>query len=142
MIRVREAVNEDADAIASLLTELGYPASASDVPGRLSAVTDAPGKVFVAEESGVVLGVASVTHLTLLHRPGPVALLSALVVRSQHRGQGVGDVLVEAAERQAAAWGCDSLELTSRDDRRRAHRFYAGLGFESHSRKFVRPIAG
>jgi hypothetical protein len=51
MIRVREAVNEDADAIASLLTELGYPASASDVPGRLSAVTDAPGQVLVAEEA-------------------------------------------------------------------------------------------
>jgi GNAT superfamily N-acetyltransferase len=142
MIRVREAVNEDADAIASLLTELGYPASASDVPGRLSAVTDAPGQVLVAEEGGVVLGVASVTRLTLLHRPGPVALLSALVVRPQHRGQGVGHALVGAAERQAAAWGCDSLELTSRDDRQGAHRFYAELGFESRSRKFVRSVAG
>jgi hypothetical protein len=44
MIRVREAVNEDADAIASLLTELGYPASASDVPGRLTPSPMRPAK--------------------------------------------------------------------------------------------------
>jgi GNAT superfamily N-acetyltransferase len=142
MIMVHEAVSEDAAAIASLLTELGYPALASDIPGRLKAVADAPGRVWVAQEHGVVLGVASVTRLTLLHRPGPVALLSALVVRAHHRGHGVGHALVEAAEHQAAAWGCETLELTSRDDRHVAHRFYAGLGFESGSRKFVRPVAG
>ncbi|MFL5495748.1 MAG: GNAT family N-acetyltransferase, partial [Gemmatimonadales bacterium] len=48
----------------------------------------------------------------------------------------------EAAARQAAAWGCDALELTSRDDRDAAHRFYASLGFESRSRKFARPLRG
>lgn len=84
---------------------------------------------------------ASVTRLTLLHRAGPVALLSALVVQARSRGRGVGRALVEAAEQQAAAWGCETLELTSRDDRHRTHRFYAGLGFESGSRKFVRPVA-
>jgi GNAT superfamily N-acetyltransferase len=106
MIRVREAIAEDAAAIASLLTELGYPASASEIPTRLSAVAEAPGHVLVADEAGV------------------------------------GHALIEMAERQAAAWGCETLELTSRDDRQRTHRFYTGLGFESRSRKFVRPVAG
>jgi GNAT superfamily N-acetyltransferase len=142
MIRVREAVAEDAAGIASLLTELGYPASASEIPARLRAVAAAPGHVLVVDEAGVVLGVASVTRLTLLHRASPVALLSALVVRASRRGQGVGHALIEMAERQAAAWGCETLELTSRDDRQRSHRFYTGLGFESRSRKFVRPVAG
>jgi GNAT superfamily N-acetyltransferase len=142
MIRVREAVAEDAAAIASLLTELGYPASASEIPARLRAVAGAPGHVFVADEVGVVLGVASVTRLTILHRAGPVALLSALVVRASRRGQGVGHALIEMAQRQAVAWRCETLELTSRDDRQRTHSFYTGLGFESRSRKFVRPVAG
>jgi GNAT superfamily N-acetyltransferase len=142
MIRIREASGDDALAIAGLLTELGYPAPAPDIPGRLTAVAGAPGRVLVAEDNAEVLGVASVTRLTLLHLPKPVALLSALVVRANHRGQGVGRALVEAAAQQSALWGCATLELTSRDDRQFAHRFYTGLGFESGSRKFVRSIAG
>ena len=70
-----------------------------------------------------------------------MALLSALVVQARRRGEGVGRALVAVAERQAAAWGCETLELTSRDDRHRTHRFYVCLGFESGSRKFVRPVA-
>jgi predicted N-acetyltransferase YhbS len=141
MIKVRDAVDQDAAAIAGLLTELGYPASVPDIPARLRLVTEAPGRVFVAEDAGEVVGLASVTRLILLHRAGPVALLSALVVHPGHRGEGIGGALVEMTERQAAAWGCESLELTSRDDRHRTHRFYVGMGFESGSRKFVRPIA-
>ena len=140
MLTIRPAVPADADAIAVLLTELGYPASAADIPGRLAAVRAAPGETLVAED-GAVLGVGSVTRLALLHRAEPAALLSALVVRPDQRGQGVGRLLVEAAERHAAGWGCRTLELTSRDDRLAAHRFYRGLGFESASRKFVRQVA-
>jgi aminoglycoside 6'-N-acetyltransferase I len=142
MLTIREAKSADAGAIADLLTELGYPASAPEIPSRLDVVTSAPGRVFVAERSGRVVGVGSVTRMTLLHRAEPVALLSALVVRPEHRGQGVGRALVQASARQAASWGCTTLELTSRDERAGAHRFYAGLGFESRSRKFVRPVAG
>ena len=142
MIHVRDAVPEDSNAIVDLLGELGYPASATEIPARLGAVAEVPGRVLVAVDAGTVIGVASVTRLTLLHRAGPVALLSALVVQSRRRGEGVGRALVAVAERQAAAWGCETLELTSRDDRHRTHRFYVGLGFESGSRKFVRPVAG
>jgi GNAT superfamily N-acetyltransferase len=140
MVQVRDAVPEDASAIVDLLGELGYPASAAEIPARLGAVSKVPGRVLVAEDAGAVIGLASVTRLTLLHRAGPVALLSALVVQARRRGEGVGRALVAVAERQAAAWGCETLELTSRDERHRTHRFYVGLGFESGSRKFVRPV--
>ena len=141
MTRIRAAVPGDAPAIAALLIELGYPASAdrdSRSPGRGRGGT---GETIVAEDAGEVLGIGSVTRLSLLHRAEPAALLSALVVRRDHRGQGVGRLLVEAAERYAADWGCRTLELTSRDERLAAHRFYKGLGFESGSRKFVRQVA-
>jgi hypothetical protein len=80
MIQVREAVPEDAGAIADLLGELGYRAQMAEIPARLRAVAETPGRV------------------------------------------------------------SETLELTGRDDRHRTHRFYAGLGFESGSRKFVRPV--
>ena len=141
MIGIRPALPGDAAAIATLLTDLGYPASAPDIPRRLTAVLEAPGQTFVAEDDGDVLGVGSVTRLSLLHRAEPAALLSALVVRPDVRNRGVGRLLVEAAGRYAAGWGCRTLGLTSRDERADAHRFYRGLGFESGSRKFVRQVA-
>jgi GNAT superfamily N-acetyltransferase len=142
MVTIRDADSTDSLAIAGLLTELGYPASPSEIPGRLAAVAAAPGRVLVAEVKDEIVGVGSVTQLSLLHRSEPVALLSALVVSSDHRGQGVGRALVDASARQAAVWGCVTLELTSRDERVGAHRFYTGLGFESRSRKFVKPVTG
>ena len=140
MIGIRPAAPGDAAAIATLLTDLGYPASAAEIPGRLTAVLEAPGQTFVAADEEDVLGVGSVTRLSLLHRAEPAALLSALVVRPDARNRGVGRLLVEAVERYAAEWGCRTLELTSRNGRVAAHRFYRGLGFESGSTKFVRQV--
>jgi hypothetical protein len=56
MIQVRDAVPEDASAIADLLGELGYPASAPEIPARLGAVAQVPGRVLVAEDAGAVMG--------------------------------------------------------------------------------------
>jgi hypothetical protein len=47
MIQVRDAVSEDAGAIADLLGELGYSASAAEIPARLVAVAKVPGRVLV-----------------------------------------------------------------------------------------------
>ncbi|HEU5042294.1 MAG TPA: GNAT family N-acetyltransferase [Gemmatimonadales bacterium] len=141
MLQIRDATPADAAAIAALLGDLGYPAPAADIPGRLAAVARAPGRVLVADDGGEVVGVASVTRLTLLHLAEPAALLSALVVRPDRRARGVGHALVEAVARHAGELGCATLELTSRDDRHAAHRFYRELGFESGSRMFVRQMS-
>jgi predicted N-acetyltransferase YhbS len=138
--RIREARPEDASAIAGLMADIDHPVPVTEIPQRLVAVAGAPGKVLVAEDGSEVVGVVSVNRLALLHRDTPVAFLSALVVRADHRGRGVGRALVDAVQSQAAAWGCATVELTSRDDRVGAHQFYARLGFDTRSRKFVRAV--
>jgi hypothetical protein len=52
MIQVRDAVAEDAASVAGLLGELGYPASAAEIPARLRAVGEAPGRKFARPVAG------------------------------------------------------------------------------------------
>jgi len=66
--------------------------------------------------------------------------LTALVVRADMRGRGVGRTLVAAVERWAAARGADRLVLTTALHRAEAPAFYERLGFEHTGRRYARRI--
>lgn len=140
-ITIRRATAADAEAVAGLIRELGHPASARDIPDRLAQVDATPGQVLVAVKDGEVLGMLSVQRMTLIHRAGPIAFLSTLAVRPDARRLGVGRALVAEVEQLARTWSCGTIELTSRNDRHDAHRFWQALGFEPRSRKFVRDVS-
>jgi len=79
-IHVRRAQPADAERIANLLTQLGYPTATDDVPVRLSRMTDGGrAAVFVAERAETVLGVATAHIVSVINRPHDVAWLTALV---------------------------------------------------------------
>jgi len=137
---IRDARLEDASALVPLLDELGYPAVEAGVTELLRSVTDEGARVIVEESNGRIQGFAVLHRMRTLHRPAPVAYLSALVVATDSRGRGVGRALVDAVSAIGASWGCSTLELTSNDRRVESHEFYASLGFSSESRKFRRAI--
>ncbi len=139
-MNIRDARPSDAPALVPLLDELGYPAIEDSVTALIGSVTKDGARVIVIESDGGVQGFAVVHRMLTLHRAAPVAYLSALVVSSDARGQGLGRALVDAVSRIGAAWGCGTLELTSNDRRVHAHQFYSSLGFSSESRKFRRAI--
>ena len=140
-MNIRDASPDDAPALVPLLAELGYPAVEDAVTTLLDSVTREGARVVVVESDGKVQGFAVVHRMLTLHRPAPVAYLSALVVGSDARGAGLGRALVNAVSAIGADWGCGTLELTSNDRRMHAHQFYSNLGFTSESRKFRRAIA-
>jgi predicted N-acetyltransferase YhbS len=137
---VRRATTADSEALAGLIAILGHRADAADLPARIAGVEAAPGLVLVAVDQGEVLGMVSVQRLVLIHRTTPVAFLSTLSVQEKSRRSGIARALVAAVEEQARGWGCETVELTSRNDRQEAHRFWEALGFEARSRKFVRKV--
>ena len=139
-LRIREAAPADAPALAPLMGQLGYPTTPERVTRALAEVREAGARVLVAEVAGEAQGVAVVFRMVSLHKPAPVAYLSALVVGESVRGQGVGTALIAAVEATGRAWGCAAIELTSNNRRADAHQFYAALGFVSESRKFRRVI--
>jgi GNAT superfamily N-acetyltransferase len=125
----------DAPQVAELLTELGYPTSATEAAERLARRADS---ILVADDGTRLLGLLAIWSQLPIARAKPVARITAMVVRSETRGQGVGKRLMEHAVKWARDAGCEGIELTSglRTEREQAHEFYESLGFQKTSYRF------
>lgn len=143
---VRRARSADAEALAALATELGYPTAGAAVLERLSALAEAPGHaVFVAEggEGADILGWIHLMPQHLLYMPSRTEL-GGLFVRAEHRREGVGRALVNAAEEWARGEGYTEMVVRSNVARAESHAFYPGVGFrvEKTQKVYVKEIAG
>jgi GNAT superfamily N-acetyltransferase len=126
-MNVREARESDAESVAVLSEQLGYPMDADTARGRLAARQ--PGRaVLVAEGPRGIVGMAEV-QLRELVIAARHAELTALVVDESERGRGAGAALLAAAEDWARAQGAAALRLRSNVIRERAHAFYRRAGY-------------
>lgn len=140
-VTIRDVLPADAGVVAALLTELGHGTDAAAIPARMAALAREGGSAFLAVDGrGAALGVMTLSAHAVLHAPGPVALITALVVASEARGQGVGRLLVDAAKSWAAERGCVRLIVTSGEHRADAHAFYPACGLAYTGRRFATTI--
>ena len=139
LVEIRPATHEDSVDIASLMAQLGYPCTTAEMEWRLDRISLLESEeVLVAERAGQMLGVCSVHLIPLLHESGNVGRITALVVRADVRGQGIGKRLVQEAESWAWSHDCARMEVTSGDHRPDAHRFYEACGFKYDERRFLK----
>jgi GNAT superfamily N-acetyltransferase len=128
--KIRLSNLNDSSAIASLMTQLGYPTSPGQMTKRLEAILDKPGyRSFVADLNGEVVGFIGLGIELFYERDGLCGRLLALVVDERFRGAGIGEALVLAAEAWFADQGVHTVMLTSRHTRPDAHRFYKRMGY-------------
>ena len=140
---VRRATVADAEAIASLLTQLGYPATPDEVRARIHASEEVASRaVMVGVLDGAVAGLAVGEVAETFHRPAPVARLALLVTDERARGKGVGTTLVRWFEGWARGRGATRATLESALHREKAHGFYRARGWEATGLRFVRELAG
>jgi GNAT superfamily N-acetyltransferase len=136
---IRDADAADASAIAELLTQLGYPATADDVERRLGQLGPAD-RLFLAELDGEVAGLAGLHVSPSIEYDGDAAKVSALVVAERFRRRGVGAALMRAVEQEARRRGCVLLFLTTAERREDAHAFYRSIGLEETGRRFAKRL--
>ncbi len=127
--RVRRARLDDAPALAPLTTQLGYPVEAAEQAERLARVLASDDAVLVAvDATDAAIGWIHVQHRTPL-TSAPHAQIAGMVVDETHRSDGVGAALLAAAEAWAGGRGLPSVQVYSRVERERAHRFYERHGY-------------
>jgi ribosomal protein S18 acetylase RimI-like enzyme len=137
---VRRAQPRDVDVVLELLAGLGGAPEADDPDPQRQVFLDHlafdDAAVFVAEDDGAVIAVASLWIRPRLSWTTPEAWLAELYVDQSRRRRGAARALVDACVREARRRGCHRLVLESASDREDAHAFYEAYGFRHSARRY------
>lgn len=137
-LTVRPARLEDAERIAALFTDEGYPSGPSDIHERLTRFRSDFSTVHVAEVEGEVVGFVAIHVMPRFEHSDRIARVLALVVDADARERGVGHRLMEEAESVARQTGCAFIEVTAGHHRPEAHRLYESIGYDSAVTTYLR----
>ncbi len=117
----------DAEALAPLLDQLGYPAGVEEIRARLAAL-NGDSQVLVAPGELGLSGFVAVA-LTRDFIVGTRGMILGLVVADGSRNAGIGAGLLAAAESWAFERGAEVVGVRSNVIRERAHGFYERNGY-------------
>lgn len=127
--RLRTAAVDDAAEIARLSTQLGYPATADVMRGRLAALLSNPAhRIVVADDGAALAGWIAAEHRCALESGASIEIVGLVVDEAAHR-RGIGRALVMAVQQWADERGEPRITVRSSIARNQSHPFYAGLGF-------------
>jgi N-acetylglutamate synthase-like GNAT family acetyltransferase len=140
-VLLRTATEADAQHVASLLAELGYPSTEKDVRHRLRRSLHSNTSCFLlAQSASEVICLISAELVPYFPNGSTICRITALVVSTHHRGRGVGETLLAGAADFAREHRCSRVEITSAEHRLDAHRFYQRLGFSRTSFRFFQAL--
>ena len=139
--KVREAKPGDSARLAQMIRDdLGHEISEQQVRKNLAALKKAGETPIVVMLDKTVVGMIGLHRMVTIHRPAPVGRIPILVVAKEAQGQGLGRMLVDAAEEWCRKQGCQIIEVTSNDRRAQAHAFYRHMGYERTSIRFMKKL--
>jgi GNAT superfamily N-acetyltransferase len=144
-LKIRRARRGDAERIAQLSGELGYPSTAAQVATRLRQLKPtSKHAVFVAESPDAATGLIGWVHVSVAHllECDIRAEVNGLIVAEGQRSAGAGAKLLEAAEEWARTRSCRGMNVRSNVIRERAHKFYERRGYEHYKtqKAFRKPL--
>lgn len=138
---IRLATVKDERQVLSLLNELGEVINELVSPGPnylrahelgkknyQEAFKRNDRKVFVAENDGRIIGVATFFILTDFITGSTFAHIDDFVIQKSFRGKGIGGALLTYIKKYAKLHGIHTIKLTSSPQLIRAHKFYKKHG--------------
>jgi ribosomal protein S18 acetylase RimI-like enzyme len=137
-LSIRPAADADADTIAALFTDEGYPAGPSDILERLTRFASDHSRVLVAEHEGTLLGFIALHAMPRFEHDDRILRVLALVVDAGARERGVGRALMAEAERIGAELNAAFIEITAGHHRPEARRLYESLGYDGNVAAYLR----
>lgn len=137
-ILLRPAEPADAEGIAAMFTDEGYPAGPSDIVVRLERFATPHARVIVAEHDGTLLGFIAIHALPRFEHDDWIVRILALVVDAGARERGVGRSLMAEAERIGRELGAAFIELTAGHHRPEARHLYESLGYDASVTAYLR----
>jgi ribosomal protein S18 acetylase RimI-like enzyme len=138
-LAIRDAVRDDAEALARLVTDLGYPTSPGQMQARLDSIfADADYRTLVAIDDGMIVGFIGLRIGLNYASDGLYGQIMAFSVAPGHQRRGVGSVLLEAGEAALAARGAETVVVTTANHRADAHAFYEKNGYTFTGRRYVK----
>ena len=137
-VTLRAAAEGDAERIAALFTDEGYPAGPSDIVERLSRFASPHSQVVVADYEGDILGFIALHALPRFEHTDRVIRIMALVVDAGVRDRGVGHLLMGEAERIGRELGAAYVEVTAGHHRPDARHLYEALVYDAAVAAYLR----
>src|SRR5687768_17229213 len=140
-VLIRKATIEDVDAVADLFDayRMWYH-QASDIDRAKQFLTDrfrnAESVVFVAEESGKLIGFTQLYPIFSSVSMMRTWLLNDLFVAEDHRGKGIASNLLNAAKQHGCETGSKWLMLQTSCDNHAAQALYEKTGWRKETDHF------
>lgn len=136
----RLATIDDLPAIIRLIADdflgrqrenFAEPLHKNYVKAFLEIDADSNNELIVAEAGDGVIATLQLTYTpSLSFQGGKRCTVESVRVDEQFRGQGIGRKLMLWAIERAKEKGCVSMQLTTHNERKKAHKFYEDLGFK------------
>lgn len=140
---IRYAKVGDAEQMAHLMHDLGYPSTTNQMKDRLQTIGKKEDyQTFVWEEDEELLGMVGVIFNVAYHTDDPHGRVIAFVVREDRQGNGIGRKLMEEAESWGKEKGAKIMMLNSgnREERAKTHAIYQYYGFIGKATGFYKNL--
>lgn len=140
-VSVRSATIADSVQIARLVSVLGYPTSPAQMYKRLESIlSNRDYATMVACDGDQVVGFVGTRIGPFYEGDGQCGQIMALAVAGDHQRQGIGRILMHAAESQVMEHEVSVLVVNSGNHRSNAHAFYQKNGYAWTGRRYAKMV--